>query len=130
VASTAGASGHAIDVCATEPAATAAALSGEAIVRATPLTNLQARENGCGYGNADDSVEFEISVFEHDAASSYDAFFSGTSGATPVSGLGDKAFFDNDGTMYILAGGDLIQVNGLQTADLCAAVARPVLAAL
>ncbi len=47
-----------------------------------------------------------------------------------MSGLGDKAFFDNDGTMYVLAGNNLIQVNGVKTADQCAALARPVLAAL
>jgi hypothetical protein len=112
------------------PAASAAQLSGEAIVRATPTAGLQPREYGCGYGNADDSQEFEITVFEHDAATSYDFFSTGSKNATPVSGLGDKAFFDNDGTMYVLAGPDLIQVNGLMSADLSAALARKVLAAL
>jgi hypothetical protein len=44
--------------------------------------------------------------------------------------LGDRAFFDNDGTMYVLAGNNLIQVNGLNTAGESAALARPILAAL
>lgn len=129
-ASTTTAPAHPIDVCAVIPAASAAKLSGETIVRATTLTGLQPQEFGCGYGNADDSVEFEVKVFEHDAASSYDFFAAGSKKASPVNGLGDKAFFDNDGTMYVLFKNNLIQVNGLKTSDLCAALARPVLAAL
>jgi hypothetical protein len=131
--STAGAPGgsaDAIDVCATLPAAQAATLSGEPLTKAAPLGYLQAHEFGCGYGNDDDSIQLEVTVFAHDAASSYDVFVSGSKDVTTVNGLGDKAFFDNDGTMYVLAGSDLIQVNGLDTADLCAALARPVLAAL
>ena len=38
--------------------------------------------------------------------------------------------YDNDSTMYVLAGDNLIQVNGVDSADKCAALARPVLAAL
>ena len=125
-----GASPRAIDVCATVPAASAASLSGEPITRADPQTNLQPQEYGCAYGNADDSVEFEVTVFEHGAATTYDFALSATTNPSAVSGLGDKAFFDNEGTMYVLAGSDLIQVNGLNTADQCAALARPVLAAL
>ena len=72
----------------------------------------------------------QVQVFEHDAASSYETFLAGSLGASTVGGLGDKAFFDNNGTMYVLAGSNLIQVNGLNSADECAALARPVLAAV
>jgi hypothetical protein len=94
------------------------------------LAGLQPQEYGCGYTNTDDSVQFEVKVFEHDAATSYDFFVSGTKKVTTVSGLGDRAFFDNEGTMYVLKGSNVIQVNGVKTADQCAAVARPVLAGL
>jgi hypothetical protein len=128
--STSGGSTHPIDVCATLSAASAAKLSGQAITTAIARTGLQPQEYGCAYGSADDSVQVEVTVFEHDAAFSYDMFLSGSKKASTVNGLGDKAFFDNDGTMYVLSGHNLIQVNGLKTADQCAALARPVLAAL
>jgi hypothetical protein len=118
-----------IDVCAILPAASAAKLSGLAVTTANARAGLQPQEYGCAYTNGDDSVQFEVTVFEHDAASSYDFFSSGKK-ASPVSGVGDKAFFDNDGTMYVLKGNNLIQVNGVKTADQCAAVARVIVAAL
>jgi hypothetical protein len=103
---------------------------GSAITTADAETEGQPNQYGCNYGNADDSLQVEVTVFDHNAASTYNAFFSGIKGATTVSGLGDKAFFDNDATMYVLAGSNLVQVNGLNTADECAALARPVVAAL
>jgi hypothetical protein len=111
------------------PAASAAKLSGKAVTIARPLTNIQ-EGYGCGYSNDDDSVQIEVTVFTHNPALSYDTFVSGTKNPKVVAGLGDKAFFDNDGTMYVLAGNNLIQVNGVATAEQCAAVARPIVAAL
>jgi hypothetical protein len=129
-ASAAGAAARPIDVCAILPAVSAAKLSGQGFTKANPRTGLQPQEYGCAYGNDDDSLQMEVTVFEHNAASSYDFFVSGSKNTSTVSNLGDKAFFDNDGTMYVLAGSNLIQVNGLKTAEQCAALARPVLAAL
>ncbi len=123
-------SGKPIDVCAALPATSAAKLSGAAFSTANPITNLQPQEYGCAYSNDADNVQAEVKVFEHNAVVSYDFFLNGSKNAQPVRGLGDKAFFDNDGTMYVLAGGNLIQVNGLKTADQCAALARPILVAL
>lgn len=123
-------SAHTIDVCMTLPAASAAQLSGQPITTADAMTEQTPGEYGCAYGNADDSLQVEVQVFEDNAASSYDFLLSGSTGATTVGGLGDKAFFDNAGTMYVLAGSNLIQVNGLNTADECAALARPIVAAL
>jgi hypothetical protein len=119
-----------IDVCAALPAASAAKLSGAAFTTANPITNLQPQEYGCAYSNDADNVQGEVKVFEHDAAVSYNFLLNGSKNAQPVRDLGDKAFFDNDGTMYVLVGSNLIQVNGLKTADQCAALARPILAAL
>jgi hypothetical protein len=124
------ASGKPMDVCAALPAASAAKLSGAAFTTANPITNLQPQEYGCAYSNDADNVQAEVKVFEHDAVVSYGFFVNGSKNAQQIHGLGDKAFFDNDGTMYVLAGGNLIQVNGLKTADQCAALARPILGAL
>jgi hypothetical protein len=123
-------SAKAIDVCKGLPAASAAQLSGQGITTADSITEQSLDQYGCAYGNDDDSVQVEVTVFEHNAATSYDYFLSGSKNASTVGGLGDKAFFDNDGTMYVLAGNALIQVNGLNTADECAALARPIVAAL
>lgn len=128
-ASASGASGHRISVCAALPAASAAKLSGKAITTATSQTGQELHKYGCAYSNEDDSVQVEVMVFEQNAAQTYNFLLSATKNARAVSGLGDKAFFDNDGTMYVLAGSNLIQVNGLDTAEQCAALARPVLAA-
>jgi hypothetical protein len=123
-------SGKPIDVWAALPAASAAKLSGAAFTTANPITNLQPQEYGCAYSNDADNVQGEVKVFEHNAVATYDFLLNGSKIAQPVRGLGDKAFFDNDGTMYVLAGSNLIQVNGLKTADQCAALARPILATL
>lgn len=114
----------------TVSAASAAQLSGQPITTADAMTEAAPGEYGCAYGNADDSLQVEVQVFEQGTAPSYDALLSGSKNASPVGGLGDKAFFDNDGTMYVLVGSTLIQVNGLNTADECAALARQILAAL
>jgi hypothetical protein len=119
-----------IDVCSVLSATLAAQLSGQPITTADPQTNLRPNEYGCAYGNDDDSLQVEVTVFEHDAATSYGMFLAGSPQASQINGLGDKAFFDNDGTMYVLDGAALVQVNGLTTADACAALAKPVLAAL
>ena len=97
---------------------------------ANPITNLMPREYGCAYSNDADNVQAEVKVFEHDAVVSYNFFLKASKSQQLVDGLGDKAFFDNDGTMYVLAASNLIQVNGLKTANQCAALARPILAAL
>ena len=104
--------------------------AGQPITTATAISEQAPDEYGCAYSSADDSVQVEVQVSEHDAASSYGTFLAGSPGASTVGGLGDKAFFDNERTMYVLAGNNLIQVNGLNTADESAALARPILAAL
>ncbi len=82
------ASTHAIDVCAALPAASAAKLSGQAVTTAHAQTGLQPQEYGCAYSNDDDSVQMEVKVFEHDAATSYDLFFSGSQEGEPGERLG------------------------------------------
>ncbi|MGI8880702.1 MAG: DUF3558 family protein [Jatrophihabitans sp.] len=129
-ASASPAAAHPLDVCAIVNAASAASLTGQPITTAVPRSGLEAKEYGCGYSNDDDSLQVQLTVFEHDASNTYDTVSSTSKSVSTVSGVGDKAFFDNDGTLYVLAGADLIQVNGLDTADQSAALARPVLGAL
>lgn len=124
-----GGTAKAIDVCSVLDAPKAAELSGHAITTAHPASNLQPQEYGCTYSNDDSSVQVEVTVFEHNAAFSYSTFSAGKN-LTDVSGLGDKAFYDNEQTLYVLSGDALIQVNGVDGADKCAAMARPVPAAL
>jgi hypothetical protein len=124
------ASGMPIDVCAALPAGSAAKLSGGAFTTANPITTLRPQEYGCAYSNDAENVQAEVKVFEHNAVVSYNFLLNGSKNSQPVRGLGDKASFDNDWTMYVLARSNLIQVNGLKTADQCVALARPILAAL
>ena len=119
-----------VDVCAVIDAAKAKALSGLDITTAVPRTGLQAKEWGCGYSNDDSSVQVQVTVFEHDAASSYDLFLKQSPQKSQLSGVGDKAFFDNDGTLYALSGTAIIQVNGVDTAAQGAALAKAIIAAL
>ena len=122
--------GKPIDVCAVVGASAAARLTGQGITTADTQTQLQPQEYGCNYGTDDDSIQVEITVYEHDAAKSYAFYSSASKSPLPVSGLGDKALYDNDGTLLVLSGNDFIVVNGLHSADECEALARPILAAL
>jgi len=117
-------------VCKVVPAATAAQLSGLAITIAnTQSEQVQPGEYGCDYTNEADDAQMEILIFEN-GASSYDTFRNGSPNATDVSGLGDKAFYDGEGTLYARVGANMVQVNGVESSDRCAALARPVVAAL
>ena len=127
---TAGNSTRQLDVCALVGTAKASQLDGHQITTAGPATGLSSHEYGCAYSNDDGTVQIQIQVFAHDAKSNYDNLSSQSKDVTAVPGLGDKAFYDNDETMYVLAGNNLLQVNGCDGADHCAALARPVLSAL
>lgn len=118
-----------VDVCKVVPAATAAQLSGQAITTADTQTNTQPGVSGCDYSNDDSSVQVEISIFKN-GASTYDAARSGSANASDVSRLGDKAFYDGEGTLYVQVGSNVVQVNGVQSSEKSAALARPVVEAL
>ena len=129
-ASTSRAAGSSLDVCATLPAAMAKQLSGEDITSAVPVTELAGSGDfGCGYSNDDSSVQVQVQAFVAHGPSTWQVA-STSKNKTPVAGLGDEAFYDNDGTLYARKGKAVVQVNGINSADKCAALAKPILALL
>lgn len=115
-------------VCATLPAQTAKQLTGLDITQAVPLAASPDSGDGCGYSSADSSVQVQVQVLSSDSATdSWDVLLQGSKNTTMVSGLGDKAFYDNDGTLYALEDSRLLQVNGVDTQDQAVALATAVL---
>lgn len=117
-------------VCATLPAQTAKKLTGLDIAQALPLAAGPDSGAGCGYSSDDSSVQVQVKVFSSGSAmDSWEAVSQG-SNHTTITGLGDKAFYDNEGTLYALKDSRLLQVNGVQTQDQAVALATAVLALL
>jgi hypothetical protein len=109
----------------------AAAPSSAASAAASSVTSLAGGGSGsrCAYDNEDSTVEgVNVTVWTSDAANTWQTVHTG--GVSDVSGLGDKAFWDNDNTLYVLSGTNLIQVNGLDSETRSESLAKPVLAAL
>jgi hypothetical protein len=129
-AGSAAASGHAgkvVDVCTVLNAATAAKLSGQPYTQAVKGSTGWTSE--CAYNNDSSTAEgVNVNYSNENATSTWNTVHTGA--VTDVNGLGDKAFWDNDNTLYVLAGPDLIQVNGLSSADKSEALAKLVLDAL
>jgi hypothetical protein len=120
-------SGKTIKICDVLSAAQAAKLTGLAYTSATS-SNAE-WTSSCAYDNDDATIEgVNVSYSNQNAQSTWNIVHAGK--ITDVSGLGDKAFWDNDNTLYVLAGNDLIQVNGLESQKQSVALAQPVLAAL
>jgi hypothetical protein len=125
-ASPAGAPAHAVNICAVISAAQAAKITGQPYTVAASQTGDWAAQ--CAYNNDDATAQgVDVTLFTN-AASTWNLVHSGNH--SDVSGLGDKAFWDNDNTLYVLSGTDLIQVNGLNSEQAAEALAKPVLDAL
>lgn len=117
----------AIDVCTVLDAATAARLSGQPYTTAVPAKGEWL--SSCAYDNDDATVEgVNVSIADTNVENTWRTVHTGN--IEDISGLGDKAFWDKDNTLYVLAGADLIQVNGLDDEAPSRALAGPVLAAL
>ena len=82
-----------------------------------------------GYSNDDSSVQVQVQVFAVDGPSMWQLASTAKTN-TKVSGVGDDAVYDGDGTLYAKKGATTIQVNGLDSADKCAALAKEILAKL
>lgn len=125
----AGSAAKTISVCAVLSAHEAATLSGQPYTRAQPEDTGGGSGSRCAYDNEDSTVEgVNVTVWTSDAANTWQTVHTG--GVSDVSGLGDKAFWDNDNTLYVLSGTNLIQVNGLDSETRSESLAKPVLAAL
>lgn len=126
-ASPAGAPAHTVNICAVISAAQAAKITGQPYtVAASQAGDWTAQ---CAYNNDDATAQgVDVTLWDTNAASTWNLVHSGAH--SDVSGLGDKALWDNDNTLYVLSGTDLIQVNGLSSEQASEALARPVLDAL
>jgi hypothetical protein len=125
-ASPAGGPAHTVNICAVISAAQAAKITGQPYTVAASQSGDWAAQ--CAYNNDDATAQgVNVTLFTN-AENTWNLVHSGTH--SDVSGLGDKALWDNDNTLYVLSGTDLIQVNGLSSEQASEALARPVLDAL
>ena len=126
-ASPAGAPAHALNLCAITSAAQAAKITGQPYTVAAPQSGDWTSQ--CAYNNSDATAQgVNVTLFATNAASTWNVVHNGD--ISDISGLGDKAFWDNDNTLYVMSGTDLIQVNGLSSEQASEALAKPVLDAL
>lgn len=117
----------AVDVCTLISAAKAAQLSGQPYTTATPESGNFGSE--CAYNNDDSTAQgVNLSIDKQNVDNTWQ-LVQGAGGAA-VSGVGDKAIWDNDNTLYAVSGSVIIQVNGLDSEDKSVALAKAFLAAL
>lgn len=119
-----------IDVCTALPVAQAAKLSGQPYTTAASTGIAQGWTSGCAYNNdAATAQGVNVNIDTSDrAANTWNLVHTGN--VTEISGVGDKAFWDRDNTLYAMSGTALIQVNGLESQDKAEALAKAVIRAL
>ncbi len=119
-----------IDVCTVLPVAQAAKLSGQPYTTAASTGTAQGWTSGCAYNNdAATAQGVNVNIDTSDrAANTWNLVHTGN--ITEISGVGDKAFWDKDNTLYAMSGKTLIQVNGLESQDKAEALAKAVIHAL
>jgi hypothetical protein len=116
-----------IDICTAVPPATVVQLTGKQYTVATPGTI--GLGLSCAYDDvttSDDGVN--LSYATTNAENTWQALHTGT--LTNISGIGDKAFWDNDNTLYAVSGSTILQINGLDSQSASVALAKVLLAAL
>lgn len=119
-----------IDVCAVLPVALAAQLSGQPYTTAAPTGSAEGWTSGCAYNNDDATAQgVTVNIDTGDRAANTWNFVR-TGNLSKVSGVGDKALWDKDNTLYAMSGTVLIQVNGLESQDKSEALAKAVIHAL
>lgn len=118
----------AFDVCTILPFALAAQLSGQPYTQGTATSSDGLY--GCAYDNADATVPgLNVTILQDESGDTWSAVHTGA--VTDISGLGDKALWDNDNTLYAVKGHYVVQVNGDELTQAPAeALVKPVLAAL
>jgi hypothetical protein len=119
-----------VDVCTVLPVAQAAQLSGQPYTTAAPVPAGEGWASGCAYNNDDATAQgVNVNIATSDkAVNTWNLVHTGS--ISEVSGLGDKAFWDNDNTLYAMSGAVLIQVNGLDSQDKSEALAKVIIDAL
>ncbi|MEO6998642.1 MAG: hypothetical protein ABI112_11205 [Terracoccus sp.] len=122
-----------VDVCALDPVGTVAQTTGKKLTKGVPQTvgQLALGSYGCAYNTDLDDDAVEVTVFTSNVDDLWNALTSDTKRTlTPVGGLGEKAFYDNDSTLYAKKGAYVVQVNGLTDTSQASQLATPVLGAL
>jgi hypothetical protein len=115
-----------VDICTAVPPATVIKLSGKPYTVATPETGDDAR---CAYDDVDNTDNgVTLSVDFENSETTWQAVHTGN--VADISGVGDKAFWDNDDTLYAVCGSTIIQVNGLDAEAPTVALAKALLDAL
>lgn len=119
-----------IDVCTVLPVAQAAKLSGQPYTTAAPTGVAEGWTSGCAYNNDDATAQgVNVNIDTSDrVANTWNLVHTGNT--SDISGVGDKAFWDKDNTLYAVSGRTLIQVNGLESQDKAAALAKAIIHAL
>jgi len=119
-----------IDVCTLLPVAQAAQLSGQPYTTAAPTGVAQGWTSGCAYNNDDATAQgVNVNIDTSDrVANTWSLVHTGN--ISEISGVGDKAFWDKDNTLYALSGKALIQINGLESQDRSEALAKFIIHAL
>lgn len=103
---------------------------GKPYTTATPTGIAQGWTSGCAYNNDDataQGVNVNVDVADR-AANTWKLVQTGN--LSEVGGLGDRAVWDGDNTLYTMSGTTLIQVNGLESEDRSEAIARAVIQSL
>lgn len=119
-----------IDICTLLPVAQAAQLSGQPYTTAEPTGAGQGWSSGCAYNNDDATAQgVNVNVDTSDrVANTWSLVHTGN--VVEVHGVGDKALWDKDNTLYAMSGTTLIQINGLESEDKSEALAKAVIRAL
>ncbi|HWG09932.1 MAG TPA: hypothetical protein VN693_00325 [Rhodanobacteraceae bacterium] len=118
------------DVCTLLPVAQAAQLSGQPYTTAAPTGSAEGWTSGCAYNNDDATAQgVNVNIDTSDrVANTWNLVHTGN--ISEISGVGDKAFWDKDNTLYAMSGKALIQVNGLESQGRSEALAKAIIHAL
>ena len=119
-----------INICTAVPPATVVKLTGKPYTVASSDGAAAAGADArCAYDDVDNTDSgVTLTVFFENADNTWRLVHTGN--VTDVSGVGDKAFWDNGNTLYAVSGSTLIQVNGLDAEAPTVALAKALLDAL
>jgi hypothetical protein len=116
--------GHPANICSLLPASTVAQITGEPITVATEFDTLDHKIYACEYTSADGAASFGVSAAAIDAAAAYEGSLEAAGiAATPIQGLGDKAFSAFT-LVQALFGDVLITVSNLDSTEAATALIR------
>lgn len=116
-----------VNICTAVPPATVVQLTGKQYTVATPGTI--GVGISCAYDDVDSSDDgVTLSYATSGAEDTWKAVHTGS--LTDISGVGDKAFWDNTNTLYAVSGSTIIQINGLDSQSASTALAKTLIAAL